>query len=452
MKKMSIILIFILALASAVTVSAFDTVSEMRIGIYYGSNAREEYTVECPDGFNIGYFEGRDFVKAADCSLSSVKIVKGNEGGNYINVLNPLTGETVYTADTSGRGIAVLPVYENDEDNKVKIISKASGNYRGGFDFRRFSGGNITAVNVVPLDGYLYGVISREVSTSWNIEALKVASVCARNVALSQLDRHKDMGFDLCNTTCCQVYSGLDYEDEGSHRPVDETSGEVLLYGDELVIAVYSSSMGERTEDVKNVWGSNVPYLVSVSNEYEDTENVHNGVWENTLTKARATEIMKSRGYDIGDVTDIEALEYTEAKRVLKLKVTGTKGYKIFERESCRTIFAEVTLSQMYTISGGGKASYPTVYVLSGDGKTSVSAEGMHVLGKGKVTAFYATDGTTVSLYEGEKGGDSFVFSGIGWGHGVGLSQYGSKGMADAGFTYEEILTHYYTGTHLGRL
>ncbi len=446
MKKLTMFFMIITAFIS-VTVSAYETVSHMRIGIYYGSNAREEYTLECPNGFDIGYYEGREFVKIQECYVSTLKVIKGVEGGSYINILNPLTGETIYTAE----GVGIMPRYELEEDNRLKITAKASGNYRGGFDFTIFSGENITAVNVVPLDGYLYGVISREMSPSWHKEALKAQAVCARNFALSKLNRHRELGFDLCNTVCCQAYSGIDYEAEGSYAPVDETSGEVLLYEEELVQAVYSSSMGECTENVKNVWGSNFPYLVSVSNEYEDTENVYNGVWEKTLTRERATEIMNSKGYDIGEVTDITALEYTDAKRVLKLKVTGTKGSKIFERESCRTIFAEATLSQMYTVSGGGKMTYPSVYVLSADGKTILSAEDVRILGEGKVTAFYATDGKSVTLYDGTKSSESFVFSGQGWGHGVGMSQYGAKGMAEAGFDYEEILTHYYTGTNLER-
>lgn len=454
MKKLLVILLILIMAVSVLPaqIYAFETVDYMRIGIYYGSNARDEYTLECENGFDIGYYEGRDFVLMQECLVSSVKVTLGTEGGNYINVLNSLTGELIYSADTTSFGVGILPRAEEETERRVKITAKASGNYRGGFDFRRFSGGSITAVNVVLLDSYLYGVISREMSPTWPKEALKAQAVCARNFALSKLNRHKDYGFDLCNTVCCQAYSGIDYEAEGAYAPVDETSGEVLMYEDELVQAVYSSSMGYCTENVKNVWGSNFPYLVSVSNEYEDTENVYNGVWEKTLTKERATEIMNSKGYDIGDVTDITALEYTEAGRVLRLQVNGTKGSKTFERESCRTIFSEATLSQMYTISGGGKVTYPSVCVLGADGKKTVTLDNINVIGGGSVTIAYATDGKTTTVYKGTQGGDSFVFSGQGWGHGVGMSQYGAKGMAEAGFDYEEILTHYYTGTHLSEL
>lgn len=451
-KAIVIFMIFIVTISLFPSVAfAFEKVENVRIGIYYGSNARSEYTLECSNGVDIGYYSGRDFIKEQECFLSSIKITQGDEGGKYINVVNPSTNEVIFSADTASTGIGIEPRAESESDKKLKITAKASATYRGGFDFRIFSSGAITAVNVVSLDDYLYGVISREMSPSWPKEALKAQAVCARNFALGKLNRHKEYGFDLCNTVCCQAYSGVDYEASGSYAPVDETSGEVLLCGNELVQAVYSSSMGYCTENVKNVWGSSFSYLVSVSNEYEDTENIYNGVWEKTLTKARATEIMNSKGYDIGEVTDITATEYSAAGRVIKLQVTGTKGTKIFERESCRTIFSEATLSQMYTISGGGKTSYPSVYVLGGSGKSVVSSENVQSVG-GTLSGFYATDGKNTVKYEGETGGDSFVFSGQGWGHGVGMSQYGAKGMAEAGFDYEEILTHYYTGTHLAKM
>ncbi len=447
-KTVAACLIFIMSICVGFTDAfAYTAVENIRVGIYYGSNARSEYTVECLSGFDVGYYDNREFVKTGESYVTSLKIVCGGAGGNFVDILNSQTGDFICSADTSSYGIGIEP---KSAEKITKITAKTVGTYRGGFDFRRFSGGNITAVNVVALDSYLYGVISREMSPSWHKEALKAQAVCARNYALGKLNRHKEYGFDLCNSVCCQAYSGVDYEADGSYAPVDETSGEVLFYGNELVQTVYSSSMGPSTENVKYVWGSNFPYLISVSNEYEDTANIYNGIWQKTLTKARATEIMNSKGYNIGDVTDIRALEYTPSGRVLRLEVVGTTGAKVFERESCRTIFSEATLSQMYTISGGGNVAYPTVYVLSGNGKTAVSSENTAVIGGGKVSYFYATDGSKITLYEGTTNtGDDFVFSGQGWGHGVGMSQYGAKGMAEAGFTYEEILTHYYTGTHL---
>ncbi len=366
-------------------------------------------------------------------------------------------GKIVFILDDLTNGLGIYRKDYTENEGIITISGSAKGTYRGGFECKSLDGESMTVVNVIPVEDYLYSVVCREMSPSWEVEALKAQAVCARNFALGRINYHKKYGFDVCRTVCCQAYATTADNSPSVHTAVDETRGELLFYDDTLVQAVYSSSMGARTEDVKNVWGSTYPYLVSVENPYEDTENIYNGKWTKTLTKTRATEIMKARGYDVGNVTDITVLERTKAGGVLKLKVSGTNGSKTFERESCRTIFSEATYSQRYTVTTGGMTVYPTINVASGKTQKSVSLEKAVVLGRdGKTTNIdqkaTAYDGKTKKEYnakttEGNK--DTFTFSGEGWGHGVGLSQYGAKGMAVAGFTYDEILTHYYTGTYL---
>ncbi len=366
------------------------------------------------------------------------------------------TQKTLFLTNSSER---ILSVFSNDTENSdsfLTISGTAKGTYRGGFECK-YSGSGFTVVNIVPVESYLYSVVCREMSSSWHTEALKAQAVCARNFALGRIGYHKNLGFDVCRTVCCQAYSTEADTTENVHTAVNETRGELLFYEDELVQAVYSSSMGSSTESVENVWGTPFPYLVSVENPYEDTENIYNGKWTKKLTKARATEIMNNRGYNIGTVTDIRILEYTPAGRVLKLSVIGTNGQKTFERESCRTIFSEATYSQKYSVSAGGLTTYPTVQIYNGTNTVSKSASDVTVLtGKNKTEA--VNENPVVLGNSGKKTfnsettpgePDTFVFSGEGWGHGVGMSQYGAKGMAEAGFDYEEILTHYYTGTHL---
>ena len=138
--------------------------------------------------------------------------------------------------------------------------------------------------------------------------------------------------------------------------------------------------------------------------------------------------------------------------------VRGTGGEKIFERESCRSIFSEVTYSQRYTVERGGQTIKPVVYIANGSNKTSTLSLGSVSVLTGDKSIKTVTDTCSVTNGKTKKqykttqtAGDSntYTFSGEGWGHGVGMSQYGAKGMADAGFSFDEILTHYYTGTHL---
>ncbi len=371
--------------------------------------------------------------------------------------LKDAAGKKLLVVDEGEYGLAVYNKNFEDKDALLNISGSAKGSYRGGFESKIKSDGKLTVVNVVPVEEYLYSVVCREMSPSWEVEALKAQAVCARNFALRRINYHSKFGFDVCRTVCCQAYSTNADNSASVHQAVDETRGELLFYNDEVVQTVYSSSMGARTENVKNVWGSSFPYLVSVENPYEDTENIYNGKWSKSLTKARATEIMNSRGYNIGDVTNISVIERTEADSVLKLQVTGTNGSKVFERESCRTIFSEATYSQRYTVSNGGTTVHPMINVTNGNKTKEVATDKVSVLGgNGSVSALKsgcsAYDGKAKKQYSAATtDGDpnTFVFTGEGWGHGVGLSQYGAKGMAVAGFTYDEILTHYYTGTHL---
>jgi len=314
-------------------------------------------------------------------------------------------------------------------------------------------------VNIIPVEQYLYSVVCREMSPSWPIEALKAQSVCARTFVFTSGKHKSAYGFDVCRTTCCQVYSSTADQSQSVHAAVDGTKGELLFYGDGPALTVYSSSMGASSESVEYVWGSKVPYLVSVDNPYEDTENVHNGKWTKTLTKARATEIMKNQGHNVGNVTDITVLERTPAGGVLKLLVKGTEGEKIFERERCRTTFSEATYSQRYTVTSGGQTSYPSVSIISANGTHTKELNSATILNGKKKTetvsqSYVATNGKVQKTYETVTSGgdpDTFIFSGEGWGHGVGMSQYGAKGMAEAGLSYKDILTHYFTGTHIGQ-
>ncbi len=429
-----------------------EKLAELRLS---GTNAfpayyNSQYCILCGSFKNLNDAQW----EAENGSLSGTPV---SLSANAFYFTDTSAGSIIFASDHSENNPAIFSADAQDADALLAISGSAKGTYRGGFEFSNQADKGITVVNIVPVEDYLYSVVSREMSSSWPIEALKVQAVCARNFALGRINYHKQYGFDVCRTVCCQAYSSAADQSESVHTAVDETRGELLFYEDDLVQAVYSSSMGSSTENVKNVWGSSFPYLVSVENPYEDTENIYNGKWTKTLTTKRATEIMANAGYNIGDVISITALEYSDAGRVLKLRVQGTGGEHIFERERCRTIFSEATYSQKYTVSKGGTTSYSVVKVATGSGTENKTLTTVSVLSGNKTTSavsgnFVTTDGKAKKTYTTQKSDadpDTYVFTGEGWGHGVGMSQYGAKGMAEAGFDYEEILTHYYTGTHI---
>ncbi len=417
----------------------------VRIGLMYGNGAVKTVTLESESGFLLGDYREREFVETGRTAETTV-VVK-LDAGDVITISDG-NGTVLHTGNGS---VGILP--NASGMNQVLKVDEVS--YRGGVHCIK-AGEVMTVVNVVLLDHYLYGVISREMSPSWPKEALKAQAVCARNYAAQSLNKHQSQGFDLCSGVDCQAYSGTKAEASGSYAPVDETTQQVLTYDGDLAQLFYSSSMGDTTEDVKNVWGNSLPYLISVDNSYEDTENIPNGVWEGYLSCEEATTLMRNKGYDVGDVTDIKVLEYSPNQRVIKMKVVGTGGSKVFEREACRTIFKTVTKSQAFSVEGDKGTGTPVAIQIT-DGSQSLqrTVEKMVLLtADGRETvagSLCVTDGKSKKTYGASASGQNkgFRFSGTGWGHSVGMSQYGAKGMAEAGFSYQDILAHYFVGTNL---
>lgn len=448
MKKVLLLcLVFsiILSIFPAVAFADYSLPQYIRVGLMYGNGVVKNLTLESESGFILGDYLERELLPVDTTSETEVTV---KVDGNMISVCDG-SGNVLYTGAES---VGVCP----NASGMSQIVTIDGVSYRGGVHCIR-SGEAMTVVNVAFMDHYLYGVISREMSPSWHKEALKAQAVCARNYAAQSLNRHKEHHFDVCANVHCQAYSGTKAETEGSYAPVDETTRQVLTYDGKLAQLFYSSSMGATTEDVKNVWGNSFPYLVSVDNSYEDTQNIPNGVWEGYLSCEEATTIMRNKGYDVGDVTDIKVLERSENRRVIKMEVVGTNGSKVFEREGCRTIFNTVTKSQEFEVTGdGGEGKPQTFSITDGTKESSRTVTNLVILtgsGRGKAAdALFVTNGKKQTSYgESVSGGThrGFRFSGTGWGHGIGMSQYGAKGMAEAGYGYQEILLHYFPGTNL---
>ncbi|MGE5474564.1 MAG: SpoIID/LytB domain-containing protein [Ignavibacteriales bacterium] len=324
--------------------------------------------------------------------------------------------------------------------------------YRGELEFRRYSASDMTIINIVGLEEYLYGVVAREIGASSPAEAIKAQAVVARNYSVNNIGKNSKWGFDMTNTVSDQAYNGYEWERPASNNAVDETKGKILAYDGKPASTFYFSTSGGRTEDVKNVWNSKVsyPYLVSVEDKYE-SPNASKAKWEVTLTPEQIKQSLKAIGVDLGDVLTVRPLEYSEAGRVIKLQITGTKSEKVFEKSMCRTALGSSVLSQWFTVSSGSASN--SLSAINAQGEVSgVSAAGLKVRTAEGVSTLgsdvylKSVDGTmqasnTVSTSGG------FKISGRGWGHGVGMSQVGAIGMANTGFDYQQILEWYFKGT-----
>lgn len=249
------------------------------------------------------------------------------------------------------------------------------------------------AVRQIPLNAYLTGVLLCEIPDSFHAEAKKAQAVVARTYALRRLggnDKHP--GVVCTDSSCCQGYSDpADYPDQEAVRQaemiVEATDHQVLTYDGALIDATYFSCSGGMTEDAVAVWGSDVPYLQAVESPGEES----------------AAHYM-----------DTKSFTKAELEALLGVKLTGEKFIG----------------SATYTV-GGGVAS-----VVIG-GQTFRGTQLRSMLGL-RSTAF-----------EMEATDEAITFITKGYGHRVGMSQYGAQAMALQGSTYGQILAHYYQGTVL---
>lgn len=395
--------LLIITMCTSVFADKSTDANTVDIGLYYGSHALETVTLEV-------------------------------DGVSYV----------VNSAD-----VIDIIEYASMTGEPVSVDGKA---YRGSIILKKDSNGLLTVINRVDMEDYITAVTAVEMSPSWHIEALKVQAVCARTYAMRNMNKHSKYGFDLCSSVDCQAYKGVSAESDTTRQAAMETAGQYMTYDGQIIEAVYSATSGGYTEDVKNVWGSNLPYLAAAEDIYE-SKDAYGSTWSKTISVEKATEIMNSKGYEIGRVTDIIIDSATERGVVTQMTVKGTEGEKTFKRESCRLSFGSVVLSQAFTVTPNSetttvqKAVYAwknkmladKVYVLSSEGVSQISIKGAHFLGN------------TASAPEPEikLPATSFTFDGRGYGHLVGMSQNGAKGMAEAGFLYDEILKHYYKGIEL---
>lgn len=253
----------------------------------------------------------------------------------------------------------------------------------------------------MPLEDYLVGVVLGEMPAGFEPEALKAQSVVARTYTLRRLDaaasKHND-GAVCTDPACCQAYCGTEEYLAAGNRQADmekvrtavaATCGEVLLYGGALIEATYFSCAGDRTEAAVAVWGTDVPYLQSVESPGEEIAAHY-----------------------------VDTVVFTKEEFVRRL---GCDGICLSEDWLGETTFTQ----------GGGVR---TVEIC---GRVYKGTQVRQLLGL-RSTVFQMT-----AL------GDTVTVTTKGYGHRVGMSQYGAQAMALQGCVYEEILAHYYPGTEL---
>ncbi|MEL7332629.1 MAG: SpoIID/LytB domain-containing protein [Cyanobacteria bacterium J06560_2] len=252
--------------------------------------------------------------------------------------------------------------------------------------------GELVAVNHVDLEDYLYSVVGSEMPTSWPQAALQSQAVAARSYALYKRSRSSNPLFDLDGTTSHQVYKGLAQEHPNTISAVDATESQVVTHNGQVIEAIFHSSSGGGTENAGDVWSSDVPYLRGVE-DFDQNSPVFN--WEETFS---LSEFSNKIG-DIGTVHTVGTPQYTEGGRVASISFAGDDGTETLRGRDVRSALR-----------------------------------------------------LRSTRFEIELDDDSVIVTGSGFGHGVGMSQWGARSLAERGWSYEQILQHYYQSTAIAQL
>ncbi len=392
--------------------------------------------------------------KQCEAAAGQCKVTIRNTAESSVYLIRITGGERTLLADGKD---GAYPQFAATKENEDGIVAIDLGGrwYRGRMEIGRYGGkSTVTAVNVVPLEEYLYGVVPCEMPASWHMEALKAQAVCARSYALIKAGYHAETdikrGFRMTDTTQSQVYGGTAYEHARSTAAVDATKGETLCYENRTVTGYYCSGSGGHTENVEDVWGFSIPYLQGVPDLYE--RNPSKKPWSVTLKKSELERLFVSEGDDIGTVKKVMQEVVTSSGRVISLRVIGSLGSVGLATDALRNVlelastkfrvFDSDSVPDKVTILGAAgtkEAAIHDCYVINGDG-TVQSADGLTE----QYVVLSADNMTSFPRYAPEEG--EYLFAGMGHGHGVGMSQSGAYGMAEAGFDYKEILEHYFTG------
>ncbi len=256
-------------------------------------------------------------------------------------------------------------------------------------------------VEKVPLEKYVYGVVSSEVPVSFEEDALKAQAVASRTYVMYAMESNKDKEFDVYDSVNSQVYNSDDelkekWGDKYSEysnkikKVIVDTKGEYLTYDDKIIEAFFFSTSTGYTENSEEVFSEALPYLRSVESSWDETSPSFND--EKEFAK---TDFYNKLGIKYSDILDVSDIKKTSSGRIKSLKINN----KEFTGKEIRT---KLQL----------RSTFFTFY--EKDNKILVKTKG--------------------------------------YGHGVGMSQYGANGMALAGFKYEDILNYYYTGVKIKKI
>lgn len=271
------------------------------------------------------------------------------------------------------------------------LINVDGVNYRGQMEFIS-NGSTLTVVNHLGLEEYLCGVVPKETFASWPKEALKAQAICSRSYTIAKCEENYQKDYDLTSPGD-QLYGGASAEAASTTAAVYDTAGNYLEYNGKPLLTFFHTCCGGATEDGEKIFTYVRFYPSGVTSPY--CNGCKHYAWEYSISAADLASKLKAAGYNPGNAAPLQITKRFNSGRVAEIKI------------------GSATLT----------------------GEQLRKAVGYDVI---KSTRF------SVSL-----SGSVYTFKGNGWGHGVGMCQWCTKGMADQGITHEKMLEHFYPGAKL---
>lgn len=283
----------------------------------------------------------------------------------------------------------ISSIYLIESDENILYVNNTG--YRGKIELHNILG-KIYIINILSIEEYLYSVVPSEMPASWNIEALKAQAVAARTYSYYHIIKNKNKNvYDVDSTTNFQVYKGIISETPSSIEAVTKTSGTIMTYNYEPIIAYFHSTSGGKTSDDKDVWsGVDLPYLESVECKY--SENSPHYTWTTELTMNEITKALSEKYKRIDSIRKISFKKNND--RVVSVEIVHNNGTINLTGNQFRLLFPPQKLKSTY--------------------------------------------------FTAKKIDKKLVINGRGWGHGVGMCQWGAKGRSEKGIKYDDILKYYY--------
>ena len=369
------------------------------------------------------------------------------------------TGESFTLSSGSGR--AAVPA---DKDCTCKY---GYYSYRGAFKVGG-SGSYDYVINQLDVESYLYGVVGNEIG-SWNEESMKAQAVAARSYAVHNISTD-NKNYDVTDSTASQVYRGYSSEDSFIRSAVDATRGWMLTYRGDIIEAYYSSSNGGYSENVENVWMSDAVPFVGVPCPYDKEAGTNPKYgdyaascwsWNAEYSPSELVYLANRYGNtDIGEFVSISMSTSYNGRssvsgRAMRVTIKGTKDSVTATKDDIRSLLN--LRSTLFTFGNDGSATAGAYVLSKGDkleawddvsGLYAISGSGSVVQAGGSDSgiAVLAGDGQrwlSKTAAESEASG-TVVINGRGYGHGVGMSQWGAIAMGDNGYSWREIIDSFY--------